>query len=351
LFLIKGHVTIALNTWPGFTFVISNAAQKALLGNTTVFLGTLTSVNNYNKSVVVGCSSGAPNYCSGGSYMPGPTGVPIQVPVSDTTTGTRAFALQASGPDLVGSLKRNVSVNLLTMDFSLAASSGSITVPSGGVSLPLSLQLLPSTNFDAQISFSCANLAAGLSCSFFPAPSVHLTGTATKIQVLLTAAASASLGSGNFVVVATSSDPAGSRNSALIPFTVKAGTTATDVAVKMQQLAPRTGGLFATGANVGFQITNSGSEPAPNVQLSILFDGLETISLTADQGTCNGTGPVNCVLGDLPPGTTVDVDLHARGALGESSISSFVSSDAADLQSGNNAALLKIRVLPRPFFH
>src|SRR5262249_31772727 len=65
--------------------------------------------------------------------------------------------------------------------------------------------------------------------------------------------------------------------------------------------------------NLTYVVTNNGPQPATNVVLSEqLGIGLVFVSSTTSQGSCAGTGPVVCALGDLAAGASATVTITAR---------------------------------------
>jgi YD repeat-containing protein len=82
-----------------------------------------------------------------------------------------------------------VSVTVNAADFSLTASSSAITVPRGS-SAAMALTIAPQGVFNQAITFACANLPAGVTCSFTPS---SLTPNSTTSTVTLTLSASKSV--------------------------------------------------------------------------------------------------------------------------------------------------------------
>jgi hypothetical protein len=76
-------------------------------------------------------------------------------------------------------------------DFALAASADALTIKAGG-SGSVMLTISPQNGFDSAVSFSCAGLPAGTSCSFSPS-SVTPAGGAVTTQLTIAASTSASI--------------------------------------------------------------------------------------------------------------------------------------------------------------
>jgi len=83
---------------------------------------------------------------------------------------TRDTASQSQSSTLV--------VKAVVPDMSLALSSGSVTVPYGAPSAPVSLTVTSFGGLSGQLSFACAGLPLGMSCTFSPAQ-VALTSAGT----------------------------------------------------------------------------------------------------------------------------------------------------------------------------
>lgn len=64
-------------------------------------------------------------------------------------------------------------------------------------------------------------------------------------------------------------------------------------------------------------VTN-GDQSAPAVVVTGSVTGGELVSATSSAGSCSTTGTLNCALGDMAPGTTVQIHATVRGPLGAS---------------------------------
>lgn len=106
--------------------------------------------------------------------------------------------------------------------------------------------------------------------------------------------------------------------------------------------------LLGNNANVNFNVTNLGTEPATNVGIDItLPNNVTFLSSVASAGTCSdGAGQVNCQLGTIVAGGTNTVMISTRSsAVGTGSFDASISADADD-NPGNNRASFQVTVDP-----
>ncbi len=101
------------------------------------------------------------------------------------------------------------------------------------------------------------------------------------------------------------------------------------------------GGAVPLGTNVTYTttVTNNGPTTATGVSLSQTIPaGLVLITATPSQGSCSGTGPVNCPLGTLAGGASATVTITASAAAsGSYASTATVTATQPDLNTGNNA--------------
>jgi uncharacterized repeat protein (TIGR01451 family) len=111
--------------------------------------------------------------------------------------------------------------------------------------------------------------------------------------------------------------------------------------------APITKGSTVT---LTYVVTNNGPQPATNVVLSEqLGIGLVFVSSSATQGSCTGTGPVVCALGDLAAGASATVTITARAiATGLLDATSAVNASETDANLNNNNANTTVPVALPP---
>jgi uncharacterized repeat protein (TIGR01451 family) len=101
------------------------------------------------------------------------------------------------------------------------------------------------------------------------------------------------------------------------------------------------GGAVPLGTNLTYTITvtNNGPTTAMAVALTdTLAAGLGFVSATPSQGSCAGTGPINCALGSLAGGASAIVTVVASAAaLGSYANAATVTATQPDLNTGNNS--------------
>lgn len=100
-------------------------------------------------------------------------------------------------------------------------------------------------------------------------------------------------------------------------------------------------------------VANNGPEPAASATATIILpQGTNFVSATASQGTCTGSGPVNCALGNLTANAKVTITLVVTPtAAGNITLQASVASATADINAANNTAsqTTKVSTLPSIF--
>jgi len=101
------------------------------------------------------------------------------------------------------------------------------------------------------------------------------------------------------------------------------------------------GGAVPLGSNLTYTITvtNNGPTAATGVNLTdTLAAGLVLVSATPSQGSCSGTGPINCPLGNLAGGASATVTVVVSAAAsGSYTNTASVTATQPDLNTGNNS--------------
>jgi uncharacterized repeat protein (TIGR01451 family) len=144
------------------------------------------------------------------------------------------------------------------------------------------------------LTCTIATLNAGASATFSLV--LHVDG-ATPIGSTIANTASAS---------SSTFDPTSPNDSATSNAAVAAGVT--DVRIQKTANQPQ----FATGADVTYTITVTNDGPAIAIDTMVedaLPAGTTFVSATPSQGTCSGTAPVTCSLGNLNAGATATITL------------------------------------------
>jgi uncharacterized repeat protein (TIGR01451 family) len=109
-------------------------------------------------------------------------------------------------------------------------------------------------------------------------------------------------------------------------------------------------GPFPAGGNVTYTITvsNSGPAGATNVTATdTLPAGATVVSATPSQGSCSGTGPVNCALGSIASGASATISLVIKSSStpGVTVNSVTVSATQPDPNPANNTATATVTTI------
>lgn len=199
----------------------------------------------------------------------------------------------------------------------------------------------------AQLTFQSITTPAGFTCT---TPAVGSTGTITCNGATLANGASASFtltvrsnatnGTviNNASVSAATMDSNSGGDSAGAPGVVL-GPAVADVSIT--KVTPSNSA--PTGSTITYTITvsNAGPSPATGVVVNdTLPTGLQLVSATPSQGTCNATNPVSCNLGALNVGANATVTIQALVTATSGTISNTASVTAAegDGDAGDNAS-------------
>jgi uncharacterized repeat protein (TIGR01451 family) len=93
-------------------------------------------------------------------------------------------------------------------------------------------------------------------------------------------------------------------------------------------------------------VTNSGTQTANNVNLTdILPVGVNFVSATSTQGTCNGSSSVVCALGNLATGASATVQVIVTPTVAGTLLNTAsVTSSDSDVNSANNSASASVTV-------
>ena len=215
--------------------------------------------------------------------------------------------------------------------------------PDAAVSVTLS-DPLPATAY-----FQTVSAPAGWSCT---APAVGATGTVSctasglavgataSFQVGVIVSASAAAGStvaNTATVSATTPDPVPENNTSTWTATVRASADADLSVVKIASPEP----VYA-GHDVGYTIVVRNLGPGTSTGITVIDTlpaGVTFISSGASQGTCGGTGPISCSLGDLVSGATATVAIVIRTSVpGSLSNTATAISTTNDPDLSNNTA-------------
>lgn len=229
-----------------------------------------------------------------------------------------------------------------TPDFQLAATPPSQTVAPGN-NADYNLTLTPSSGFTGQIALSIAGLPTGATAIFNPS-SVNITDATAKSSTLS--------------VMTSANTPVGTY-----PLTVTAisGSLQHTIIVSLKVFTSSSADLSLTktgspnpaivGTTLSYRITviNNGPAAATNVNITDTLPANVTLnSSSTTQGTCNGTGPINCSLGSLANGASAVVAINVTPTVaGQITNTASVTGAEADPDAGNNSATVGTVVDPQ----
>ncbi|MCA1578725.1 MAG: PQQ-dependent sugar dehydrogenase [Acidobacteria bacterium] len=220
-----------------------------------------------------------------------------------------------------------------TPDFALSVNPASHSVVPGA-SAPYTVTVTPLAGFSGQVSLSTSALPAGVAAVFNPA-SINITDANSKTATLtLNTSANTPLGNHSFAINAQS------------------GTTLHTVSANVNVVSSLSADLALTktaspnpaqaGATLSYRLsaTNNGPGNATHVRIiDTLPAGVAFLSVTATQGSCNGSGPVDCNLGNLAVGNSAIVTIVVTPANASQIVNSAtVSANESDFDPSNNTA-------------
>ena len=228
-----------------------------------------------------------------------------------------------------------------TPDFALSVNPESRSVVPGGSAL-YTVTITPLAGFTGQVNLSTSTLPAGVVSAFDPTP-VNITDATSKTSTLsLTTGVSTPVNNHAFNINAQSG-----ALSHLSPATLNVvSPTSTDLSLT-KSASPNPG---QAGANLSYRIvaTNNGPAAATNVAIAdTLPAGVSFAAATTTQGNCNGSGPVNCNLGNLAVGGSAIVTIVVTpSSSGQIINSATVTAGESDFDLSNNTASTTTLVQP-----
>jgi hypothetical protein len=207
----RGVWQLPLTTNPDFAIAMENPSQTIFAGLTASFSGAMSAFNGFSDAVSLSCAGASlPATCrfDPAQISPARATTSFQL-TANGAVGDYAFAAQGSG----GSLTRSAQLTLHVVDFQLSSPApASVNVALGATSAPVTMQVsfLGSFPTGGAVALSCA-APTGVSCTFFPSPSLSrpVSGPAT-VTLTIAAGATAAFGSTAIDISASSSD-AGSK--------------------------------------------------------------------------------------------------------------------------------------------
>jgi uncharacterized repeat protein (TIGR01451 family) len=228
-----------------------------------------------------------------------------------------------------------------TADFALSVSPTSRSVVPGGTAA-FTVTVTPLAGFTGQVNLNTNGLPTGAVSSFSPA-SVDITDANSKTATLLVGSGlSTPVGNHSFNIDAQSNSI---QHSLPANLNVVSPSSADLSITKTASPNPA-----QSGATLSYRIvaTNNGPANATNVTVvDTLPAGITFGSAVATQGNCNGSGPVNCSLGNLPARSSAIVTIVVTpGAPGQLTNSATVNANEDDFDSTNNTASTTTLIQP-----
>ena len=228
-----------------------------------------------------------------------------------------------------------------TPDFALAVSPSSRSVVPGGAAV-YTVTITPLAGFTGPVNLSTAGLPTGATAVFNPA-SLNITDANFKTATLtVTTSSNTPIGNHAFDINAQS-DP--TSHSFSVNLNVVDPLSAD---LSLTNTASPNPGQAGVPLSYRLVVTNNGPATATNVQLSdTLPGGVAFGSAATTQGSCSGSGPVNCNLGSLAAGGSAIVTITVTpSSAGQIVNSATVSGNEPDPDATNNSAGVTTLVQP-----
>lgn len=228
-----------------------------------------------------------------------------------------------------------------TPDFDLNVSPASRSVVPTG-SATYTVTVTPFAGFTGQVNVSTSDLPTGASIVFNPA-SVNITDANAKTATLiLTTGANTPVGNQSFTINAQSGPLSHSFSANL------SVVNPASVDLSLANTASPNPGQVGVPLAYRLVITNNGPATATNVQLSdSLPPGVTFNSASTTQGSCNGSGPVNCSVGNINVGGNAIVTITVTPSSAAQVVNSAtVSANETDSDSSNNSAAATTLIQP-----
>ncbi|MCM3872254.1 MAG: PQQ-dependent sugar dehydrogenase [Pyrinomonadaceae bacterium] len=229
-----------------------------------------------------------------------------------------------------------------TPNFSLTVNPSSNAVIPGG-SAVYSVTVTPLAGFTGTVALSATGLPAGAGASFNPA-SLNFTDANSKSSTLtITTGAGTPLGTYPAVNITGVSGMLMNT----IPVTLRV-ISPTSVDLSLTKSASPNPGQVGLNLSYRITVTNSGPALATSVAMSdTLPAGVSFVSAIPTQGMCNGTGTINCALGNLGVGATAVITIMVTpSATGSIINTATVSATETDFDPSNNSATITTFIQP-----
>ncbi len=224
-------------------------------------------------------------------------------------------------------------------DFAVSASPPSQTINPGN-STTYNVTATPAGGFTGSVALSVTGLSSDASGSFNP-PSLSITDSNAKTAVL-TITTTSSTPPGTYTVNITAIS--GILQHATTVSLIVPGPTSANLSI-VDTASPNPG---TVGATLSYRIivTSSGPSPATNATVAdTLPAGVNFVSATPTQGTCNGTMTVSCNLGSLAKGNFATVTIAVTPqSTGQLINTASVSATELDPDTSDNSSTITTTV-------
>jgi uncharacterized repeat protein (TIGR01451 family) len=228
-----------------------------------------------------------------------------------------------------------------TPDIALSAAPSSRAVTPGS-SATYTITVTPLAGFTGIVNLSASGLPAGASASFNPA-SVNINSNVSQTSTLtLTTGAGTPLG--NHAITVTGMSGSLMRTTQVTLRIISPSS----VDLSVSKSASPNPAQVGVSLSYRVVVTNSGPASATGVNVTeTLPAGVAFVSSTPTQGACNGTGPVNCSLGNLSVGAIAVVTIVVTPSTpGQLTNTASVTATETDFDTTNNSATINTLVQP-----
>lgn len=222
-----------------------------------------------------------------------------------------------------------------TPDFAISVAPSSRNVIPGG-SAGYVVTVTPLAGFTGTVNLSASGLPSGVGANFSPAAVIITDATSKTSNLTLTSGMGTPLGNHSITI---NSQSGSLMHSAQVSLNV---VSASSVDLAVGKTASPNPGQVGVNLTYRITVTNNGPATATNVTLTdTLPAGINFSSVTTSQGSCSGTGPVNCSLGSLAMGGSAVVTIVVVPT-GQGQLQNMVSVSASesDFNSSNNSATI-----------
>ncbi len=230
-----------------------------------------------------------------------------------------------------------------TPDFVISATPSSKSTTPGG-NVQYTVTVTPLAGFTGAVMLSTTGIPSGASPDLNPV-TVNITDATSKSSTL-TIATGLSTQLGDHTITITG--VAGMLMHTTQVMLKVISPSSIDLSIS-KTASPNPGQV---GLNLSYRITvtNSGPALATNVNLTdTLPSSVSFVSASTTQGSCSGTGPVNCALGSLAVGPTVVITIVVTpSGAGQIDNTASVSAGETDFDLTNNSATITTVIQPAP---